>query len=416
VNPAFESITGYDAATAIGHTPHLLNSGHHDESYFRRLWTTIRAGDVWREEIVNRRADGERYVAEQTIAPITDDGDITHFVAIQTDITEWLEHELALGRNRALSARTEATADVGGWERHLDTLELRWTSGTRRLHGVGPTYEPSIEEAIEFYHPADRETIRMLIERAFDWGVPYDVEARLVGADGTTRFVRTTGQSVETGDTTLLRGTIQDVTEQQSRCQQLVVFNRILRHNLRNGLDVVDGRADGLLATADLDDRTRSDLRATVSAAEELLDTAERARQFDRIYRRIQDSRPVEIRPLLATVVAAHREAVPRARIRVEGAAPVVFVNRRAVRVAIEELVDNAIEHSGEDSPIVTVSARERSDRALEIAVADRGDGIPEMERDVIVEGKERPLIVLIVTVYRWFADPFRRTTGNDLR
>jgi signal transduction histidine kinase len=90
--------------------------------------------------------------------------------------------------------------------------------------------------------------------------------------------------------------------------------------------------------------------------------------------------------------VAEYRDAAPRATIRVEGAAPVVLVNRRAVRVAVEELVDNAVEHSSDGAPTVTVRARERGDGSLEIAVADRGDGIPEMEREVIVEGEERPL------------------------
>jgi PAS domain S-box-containing protein len=398
VNPAFESITGYDAADAIGRTPNLLNADHHDQSYFCRLWTTIRAGDVWREEIVNRRAGGERYVAEQTIAPITDeDGTITHFVSIQTDVTERREHEHALERSRDLLARTEEAADVGGWELALDTEELRWTPGTRRIHGVEPAYEPSIEEAIEFYHPTDRRTVRTFVERALEWELPYDVEARLVTTDGSTRFVRTTGQPVVVDGETLLRGTIQDVTEQTARRQQLMVFNRVLRHNLRNGLNVVAGRADGLLTALDADgdlstDLARTDLDAIVSAAEELLDVAERARRFDNLYRRIRDSQPVEIRPLLDAIVAEYRDAAPRATIRVEGAAPVVLVNRRAVRVAVEELVDNAVEHSSDGAPTVTVRARERGDGSLEIAVADRGDGIPEMEREVIVEGEERPL------------------------
>jgi PAS domain S-box-containing protein len=48
VNPAFESITGHGATDAVGRTPAILNSGHHDEAYFRRFWETILAGEIWK--------------------------------------------------------------------------------------------------------------------------------------------------------------------------------------------------------------------------------------------------------------------------------------------------------------------------------------------------------------------------------
>ncbi|WP_251328153.1 PAS domain-containing sensor histidine kinase [Haloplanus pelagicus] len=424
VNPAFETVTGYTADAAVGETPDLLNSGHHDADYFRRLWETIVAGEVWQEEIVNRRADGERYIANQTIAPIGDDedGTITHFVAIQTDITERKRHEMALERSQDLSARTEETADVGGWELDLDAGTLRWTAGTCRIHGVGPGYEPSIDEALAFYHPSDRDKIQRFVERALEWGLPYDVEARLVTADGTTRIVRTTGQPIGGEGATLLRGTIQDITDRKARGQQLMVLNRVLRHNLRNGLNVVIGNAERVLSTlegvadgsvsAGAVEGARADLRSTVSSAEDLLDVSERARQFDSLYQQIRDVQPVEIRPLLEAVAADYRDAFPAASVSVEGPNSVVLVNRYALRVALEELVDNAIEHSTAD-PDVTLRVSEGSDGTISLGVADRGDGIPEMEREVIVEGEERPLkhgSGLGLWIVKWLITPIGGT------
>jgi signal transduction histidine kinase len=349
---------------------------------------------------VNRRANGDRYVANQTIAPIAgEDGTITHFVAIQTDITERREHELALERSQDLSARTESAADVGGWELDLEREELRWTAGTRRIHGVDQSYDPTLEEAVSFYHPSDRETIRTAVERALEWRLPYDLEARLVTAAGETRLVRVTGQSIDDEDDPVLRGTIQDVTEQWARHQQLMVFNRVLRHNLRNGLNVVLGHAEQVEQTlssaepsSDAIERACADANQIISAAEDLYDVSERARELDSVLQDVRDVEPVEVRPLLEEVAAEYRDDRPEATIAVEGATPIMLANRRALRVVLRELVDNAIEHAGTEAPQVTIAARADSSGPLRVVVADSGEGMPEMEREVITVGEERPL------------------------
>ncbi|MFB6091559.1 MAG: PAS domain S-box protein [Haloquadratum sp.] len=98
VNPAFEEMTGYDSEEAIGQTPAILKSGEHDREFYQDLWETILEGEVWTGEIVNERKDGERYVIDQTISPLTDDGDVTGFVAINRDITELKEQRRELER------------------------------------------------------------------------------------------------------------------------------------------------------------------------------------------------------------------------------------------------------------------------------------------------------------------------------
>lgn len=97
VNPEFEQLTGYSAADALGETPELLNSGEHDDAHYADLWETVLDGVVWSGEIVNERKDGTQFVANHTIAPVTDDsGEVTHFVAIYDDITERKEREMRL--------------------------------------------------------------------------------------------------------------------------------------------------------------------------------------------------------------------------------------------------------------------------------------------------------------------------------
>lgn len=89
VNPAFTSLTGYTPEEAIGQTPRLLKSEKHEPVFYQNLWDTIRSGQVWSGEILNRRKDGTLYTEEQTITPVLDErGQISHFIAIKQDISE----------------------------------------------------------------------------------------------------------------------------------------------------------------------------------------------------------------------------------------------------------------------------------------------------------------------------------------
>ncbi len=89
VNPAFSRLTGYTAEEVLGQNPRLLKSGQHTQEFYRGLWETILAGQVWRGETINRRKDGSLFTEEQTITPVRDEGgEISHFICIKHDVTE----------------------------------------------------------------------------------------------------------------------------------------------------------------------------------------------------------------------------------------------------------------------------------------------------------------------------------------
>jgi diguanylate cyclase (GGDEF)-like protein/PAS domain S-box-containing protein len=100
VNAAFTLLTGYTLPEAIGRNPReLVKSNKQDTSYYKHLWDTILAGEVWHGELTNRRKDGSTYIEEQTITPLLDTaGKITHFIAVKQDITERKRAEQELRR------------------------------------------------------------------------------------------------------------------------------------------------------------------------------------------------------------------------------------------------------------------------------------------------------------------------------
>ena len=107
VNPAFEKVTGYTAAEAVGQNPRLISSGEQSAEFYKDLWNTINAGRSWSGQFHNRRRDGSLFWEAATISPVLDsDGRIRSFIAVKQDITQRkvLEQDLLEAKERAEAA------------------------------------------------------------------------------------------------------------------------------------------------------------------------------------------------------------------------------------------------------------------------------------------------------------------------
>ena len=103
VNPNFTQVTGYTPDEVIGQNPRILKSEKTSPEEFRRLWETITSGREWRGEFLNKMKNGELCWASASISPIRNhQGVITHFVAIEEDISELKRAEEALCLRAAL--------------------------------------------------------------------------------------------------------------------------------------------------------------------------------------------------------------------------------------------------------------------------------------------------------------------------
>jgi len=182
---------------------------------------------------------------------------------------------------------------------------------------------------------------------------------------------------------------LRDVTERRQREQRLDVLNRLLRHDIRNEMNVVRGNADLLADSVDGDGRDRIDrIIGTVDTV------VERSNKIGRVSEALESEqrRPVDLWNLLDPVVRKARERYPDADISVTGPEVCWVEAGPSLTLAIEELLDNAIEH-GEGPVTVTVTAEEseRPDGVC-IRVHDEGPGIAAHEREVILSGEETPL------------------------
>ena len=128
VNPAFEQITGYSSAEAVGNTPRMLKSGRHDQNFYAHIWDRILTEGTWKGEVWDKRKNGEIYPQNMTVGAIWDEnGFIRQFAAIISDITDRKEMEEKL---RYLSMRDGLTGLFN--RRTLDEeLENEWRRAVR---------------------------------------------------------------------------------------------------------------------------------------------------------------------------------------------------------------------------------------------------------------------------------------------
>jgi two-component system cell cycle sensor histidine kinase/response regulator CckA len=114
-NPAFEQVTGYTCAEAIGKNPRILNSGRHSREFYHDMWETLRRGESWIGHFINRRKDGTLFEEDATISPVRDHtGAVAYFVAVKRDVT----HELALRAQLEHAQKMEAVGRLAGGVAH----------------------------------------------------------------------------------------------------------------------------------------------------------------------------------------------------------------------------------------------------------------------------------------------------------
>jgi PAS domain S-box-containing protein len=120
----------------------------------------------------------------------------------------------ALRKAEGFLARVSRVAGIGGWEHDLRSGTVYWSNEVRRLRGLPPGYEPTLQAATDFYAPEAQPVIRAAMDRAIADGEGWDLELQVIRADGHRIWIRNVGSAeFMDGQATRLIGASQDVTE-----------------------------------------------------------------------------------------------------------------------------------------------------------------------------------------------------------
>ena len=186
--------------------------------------------------------------------------------------------------------------------------------------------------------------------------------------------------------------TIRDVTRTHRHQQRLAVLNRVLRHDLRNDLNVVQGHAEFIAADPSVAEESAAIIG---SKATRLVGLATKVREAERTLGRADRLvTDVDVVELVTERVTEARREQPFAEfvLRVPDD-PATVRSSDLLGLAVDNLLENAVVHTTSLSPTVEVTVRRDEETGtVEVSVADDGPGIPRQEREVLVDGQETPL------------------------
>ena len=210
-------------------------------------------------------------------------------------------------------------------------------------------------------------------------------EVERLTAEGRRTFLFR-GFSYRHGGTERGFGIYTDVTGRLEQERRLRVLHRVLRHNLRNEMTAITGYANILAEEAPMEEyRTQ---------AERIYERAMNVSKLGEQVRRIQQALDIDRRwvaldpePLVIDLAERFRSNHPEATIRVSSDDPGAAVADELLKIAIENLIENAIEHHPETATVdIELTA---DDGWIDITIADDGPGIPERERAVVSGTRE---------------------------
>lgn len=327
------------------------------------------------------RPDGEHRHVQVATAPGRYAGeDIGQAVAV--DITPMRRIHGALREERQfIDQALDTLPDVFVYLSPDGTL-LRWNETAEEVTGYDAAALAE-KQLSDLFVTNDVPALEAGLETAIETGRA-TVEARLLTRDGRVLPYEFRGRVLgyDSDEVEGLVGIGRDISGRRTRDRQLQIIDRLLRHNLRNAMTTILGRAESIRSN---DDAVADSVDAIIRTSERLLSTADKERTVVRVLSERPTPVPTDVVSVVDDAVETITDRFPDAQ--VEWSPPERADARATPQLsdAVVELLDNAIRHNDGSAPTVDV-AIETTDDTVWVDVSDEGPLIPDAEVSAIAD------------------------------
>lgn len=223
-------------------------------------------------------------------------------------------------------------------------------------------------------------------------GTTYQDEIYLSRQDGSHLWVQLTVTPVhDEGDQiSHYISFYQDITQRQRNERLLSVLNRIVRHNVRNKLCIVDGYVELLASETDMSESSM--VKHIFNATNELVELSYTAKLLEKSRQEAKEPEMMDIVPVVSNIAEQLRADAPESSISVTTPDEQRVFGTSRIHMALQELAENALKYAGENPSVDFVVEPVPGKNFARISVRDDGPGLPEPDRQTLEGRPETPL------------------------
>jgi PAS domain S-box-containing protein len=395
VNDSAISRLGYSEDNLMTKTPQELVTQDDRGKYDELIKKIKQEGSVTFEATL-QTVNGDEIPVEINVSKTRFHGDLA-FLSVARDISDRKEQKQALRRfKKAVEQTAHAVyiTDIDGTIEYINGAFEEQT-GYSAEEAIGQTPHILNSGTHEKAFFADLwETILS--------GEVWEQEVINERADGSEYYIDQTIAPIQndTGEIEAFVAVNTEITDRKELEQQLTeqrdnldVLNQVLRHDVRNDLQVVTGYGTLLADHIDEESEAYEHLETLLESAEHAVELTRTARDMATVMLESADDRqPVALREILERELNDFRSTYSEAVVTVDDPAPEVRVTANEMLDSVfRNLLKNAIQHNDKEVPKVDVSAFERGDDVI-VQVADNGPGIPDDKKEEIFGKGEKGL------------------------
>ncbi|ELZ17020.1 PAS/PAC sensor signal transduction histidine kinase [Haloterrigena salina JCM 13891] len=358
----------------------------------RAIDEAVQSGTSFDIETRYRTPTGEVRWLRVIGEPDIEDGAVVSLRGAAQDITEQKERERELQQIRDRMEFALNATDSIVWDWNVDENQTSFYPSAESLYG---TAVETWDDFIEIVHPDDREQTEEKIRKSLETGEPKEEEIR-IDRNGEKRWIEAPGRPIEDEDgSTRMIGVARDITERKTFEQKLRESNERLEqfayaasHDLQEPLRMVSSYLQLLDQRYgdELDEDGREYINFAVDGAARMREMIDGLLEYSRVETQGDPFEPITLETVLEDVLDNLQFRIEEHDVEITSEdLPEVEGDASQLRQVFQNLLENAIEYSGDAPPRVHISA-ERAGNKWVVSVSDDGIGIDPDDQDRIFE------------------------------